>query len=100
MRKIKSKLDPDKLDCMASKLKALGHPARISIIEMLEKNDKMSVTQIQRELSAEQAATSNHLRILKDQNIVKSTRDGKNKFYSLKQLQLADIIACIERCSD
>jgi len=97
---IKSSLDPDKLDCMASKLKALGHPVRVAIIDLLERNEKLSVTEIQKHIGTEQAATSNHLRILKDQNIVKSTRDGKNKLYSLKALQLADIISCIEKCVD
>jgi len=97
---ITSALDPDKLDCMASKLKALGHPSRIAIIELLEKNEKLPVGKIQKHLKLEQAATSNHLRILKDQNIVKSVRSGKNKLYSLRTIQLADIISCIEKCSD
>ncbi|HPD64949.1 MAG TPA: metalloregulator ArsR/SmtB family transcription factor [Bacteroidia bacterium] len=93
-------LDSDKLDCMASKLKALGHPARIAIIELLEKNDKLPVGKIQAMLDLEQAATSNHLRILKDQNIVKSVRDGKSKLYSLRTPQIKDIIDCIEKCKD
>jgi len=97
---IKTSLDPEKLECMASKLKALGHPVRISIIDLLEKNDKLTVSQIQEHLQIEQAATSNHLRILKDQSIVKSERDGKNKFYSLKLLKLAEIVSCVEKCSD
>ena len=97
---IKTSLDPEKLECMANKLKALGHPVRIAIIDLLEKNEKLTVTAIQSHLKIEQAATSNHLRILKDQQIVKSVRDGKNKYYSLKLLQLADIVSCVEKCAD
>ena len=97
---VKSSLDPEKLECMANKLKALGHPVRISIIDMLEKNEHLSVSQIQDILQIEQAATSNHLRILKDQQIVKSVRSGKNKFYSLKTAKLGEIVECIEKCSD
>jgi len=97
---ITSALNTDKLDCMASKLKALGHPSRIEILVLLEKNEKLPVGKIQSTLKLEQAATSNHLRILKDQGIVKSTRAGKNKLYSLKTTVLSDIIACIEKCKD
>ncbi len=96
---IQTALDPEKLECMAGKLKAIAHPVRIAIIELLEKNEKMSVSELQKHLNIEQAATSNHLRILKDQNIVKSMRDGKNKFYSLKIAKLAEIVSCIEKCS-
>ncbi len=97
---IQKAIDPDKLECMAGKLKAIAHPVRIAIIDMLEKNEKLSVTQIQHNLNIEQAATSNHLRILKDQAIVKSLRDGKKKYYSLKLLKLAEIVSCVEKCAD
>ena len=97
---IKTTLDAEKLECMANKLKAIGHPVRIAIIDLLEKNEKLSVSDIQSNLEIEQAATSNHLRILKDQQIVKSIRDGKNKYYSLKLLKLAEIISCVEKCTE
>lgn len=96
---IEATLDTEKLECMANKLKAIGHPVRIAIIELLEKNEVLTVTQIQNALQIDQAATSNHLRILKDQAIVKSARDGKKKYYSLKVLKLAEVVSCIERCT-
>ena len=89
----------EKLDCMVNRLKAITHPDRITIIELLEKNGKLSVGQIQKRLKIAQAATSNHLRILKDQQIVTSTRDGRCKYYSLKMAQLNAIMSCIELCS-
>lgn len=91
-------LNIEKLDCMSNRLKAMAHPARITIIQLLEKNGKMAVGAIQKELKLEQAATSNHLRILKDQQIVSSTRDGKNKYYSLRITRLTAVINCIDQC--
>jgi DNA-binding transcriptional ArsR family regulator len=90
-------LDADKLDCMANRLKSLSHPVRIEIIEMLQKNQKMTVTSIQHYLKIEQAATSNHLRILKDQQIVKSERSGKNKYYMIRENKMAEILEFIEK---
>lgn len=96
----KQNLDPGKLDCMANRLKALAHPIRITIIELLKKNGKMKVGDIQKATKLEQAATSNHLRILKDQQLIASTRDGKNKFYFIREGRLAAIISCIDACSE
>ena len=60
----------------------------------------MTVGEIQKNLKLEQAATSNHLRILRDRQILLSTRDGKEKYYSLRQAIFSDIINCIENCSE
>jgi ArsR family transcriptional regulator len=83
---------------MANRLKSIAHPVRIAIIELLQKNEKLSVSEIQAHLNIEQAATSNHLRILKDQQIVVSKRVGKNKHYSLKHAVITEIINCVNRC--
>ena len=91
-------IDIEKLDCMSNRLKTLAHPARIQIIELLQENEKLSVSEIQAHLKLEQAATSNHLKLLRDQQIIYARRAGKNKYYSLKQATITEIIACINRC--
>jgi len=91
-------IDVEKLDCMTNRLKALSHPDRIGIIELLQKNEKLSVGEIQAHMNLEQAATSNHLRLLKDQQILVSKRAGKNKYYSIKYVVFTEIINCINRC--
>jgi DNA-binding transcriptional ArsR family regulator len=94
-----SYIDIEKLDCMVNRLKALSHPDRIAILELLNKKEKASVSEIQAHLNLEQASTSNHLRLLRDQQIVVAKRSGKNKFYSIKHVVLAEIISCITRCA-
>jgi len=64
-------------------LKTMGHPLRLSIVELLSNNPKMSVTEIYTELEIEQAVASHHLRIMKNGGVVISEKDGKNSFYSL-----------------
>jgi DNA-binding transcriptional ArsR family regulator len=99
MKKMKKmQLDIDKLECMASRLKAIGHPIRVAIVHHLIQNEKLTVSQIQKKIKIDQAATSNHLRILKDQSIVSSRREGKFKLYSLRQKELSHIIECMEKC--
>ncbi len=89
-----------KLEQMAGRLRAIAHPMRIAIIEMLSKENQLSVTEIYSRLEIEQAAASHHLNIMKNKGVLKSKRDGKKIFYSLMNNTLSDIIHCISKCKD
>lgn len=91
-------LTSDQLDTAASMLKAIAHPMRLSIINLLDDNKKLNVTDIHSQLSIEQSTTSHHLGILKDKGVLSSTRDGKNTYYYLKHENLIKIVECVSRC--
>lgn len=93
-------LDITKLEMAASKLRAIAHPMRIAIIDLLNDNNKLSVTEIYSALDIEQASASHHLNILKNKGILVSRREGKKIFYSLKSVTLTEIIECINRCNE
>lgn len=93
-------LDIVKLEAAASKLRAMAHPMRIAIIELLNANPKLNVTEIYEALGIEQAAASHHLNILKSKGILGSRRNGKQIHYSLRNNTLLDIITCINRCNE
>lgn len=90
----------EKLEMASSKLRAMAHPMRIAIMELLNEGRQMSVTEIYRKLKIEQAAASHHLNILKSKGVLVSHRDGKKIFYSLKNNVLTEIIDCINRCNE
>ncbi|MBK7009583.1 MAG: winged helix-turn-helix transcriptional regulator [Saprospiraceae bacterium] len=89
---MKSHFDIEFLEQATEKLKAIAHPIRFVIVEMLSRENELSVTDIHEKLDIEQAVASHHLRILKNQNVVKVTRDGKNSFYSLTSTSFSQII--------
>ncbi len=89
----------EELNSISEKLKAIGHPLRIAIIELLEKNKRLTVTDIQKNINIEQATTSNHLKILRDQQILTAERDGKKKYYLLKHKKLAEIVSNFKHCT-
>jgi DNA-binding transcriptional ArsR family regulator len=95
----KAKLDIEKLEMAASKLRAIAHPMRIAIIDLLTANQKLTVTQIYKRLNLEQASASHHLNILKNKGLLESKRDGKMIYYSLKHTHLTEVIDCIDRCT-
>jgi DNA-binding transcriptional ArsR family regulator len=97
---MKTTLDITKLEMAASKLRAIAHPMRIAIIELLEQKQKLSVTEIYNHLKIEQASASHHLNILKSKGVLFSKRDGKKIFYSLRSEALSEIVHCINKCGD
>lgn len=90
----------DKLELAASKLRAISHPMRIAIINLLSNGKKKSVTEIYESLDIEQATASHHLNILKSKGLLLSNREGKKIYYSLKNIVLTDIIQCIDKCNE
>lgn len=89
-----------KLEKVAGRLRAIAHPVRLAIIEMLTEQPRMSVTEIYLRLDIEQASASHHLNIMKNKGILDSRREGKKIIYSLHNTTLSDIIHCIDHCKD
>ncbi|MDZ4839897.1 MAG: metalloregulator ArsR/SmtB family transcription factor [Bacteroidota bacterium] len=85
-------IDAGLLMDMAELLRAIAHPLRISIIELLKDKKQLTVSQIQRELGTEQAVASHHLIILKNKDILNSKRYGKTILYSLRNENISHLI--------
>ncbi len=94
------KINIDNLETAAGKLRAISHPMRIAILELLAQGEPLSVTEIYKSLGIEQATASHHLNILKNKNVLVSRRSGKKIFYSLRSNTLMEIIDCINRCNE
>jgi DNA-binding transcriptional ArsR family regulator len=71
------------LDQSTETLRALAHPIRMRIVELLFYTDSLTVTQIHSTLHVEQAVISHHLGIMRESNMVSFTKDGKNCHYKL-----------------
>lgn len=68
---------------MASIFKALGHPARIAIIEYLLKVNSCICGDIVNELPLAQATISQHLKELKNAGIIKGSIEGNSICYCI-----------------
>jgi len=94
------KLDISRLEEAAAKLRALAHPMRVAIIELLDREKELNVTSIYETLDIEQATASHHLNILKNKGVLSSRRDGKNTYYSIRPDSILQIIECVTRCEN
>lgn len=71
--------------------KALSHPLRIHILELLAEGEK-SVQEIQDALQKEGSAISQQLSVLRAKNIVVGVKDGKRVLYSLRYPMILDLL--------
>ena len=74
-------------DDLAEKMKALSHPARLEIIEILK--DKCCICgEIVDILPISQATVSQHLKVLKDAGFIIGETEGTEVCYMLNQIAL------------
>src|SRR6266853_1772963 len=65
--------------------KALGHPARISILKLLAKKQACICGDIVDELPLSQSTVSQHLKELKDAGLIKGDIDGPSVCYCIDE---------------
>ena len=81
-----------KLKKAAQMFKAMGHTKRITIIKLLAKSKRMSVTKIHKALKIKQPIASYQLNILKNKSILHSERVGQNVYYSISHPGITNAI--------
>ena len=96
-KSMKTSFNSQFLENSTETLRAIAHPIRIAMIDLLYNNGESTVTDIYRQLKIEQAIASHHLRILKDKRVVSVKRSGKNSFYSLTSDDFHEIIQTLTK---
>ena len=76
-------INHEKLEISSAMLRALAHPLRLQILDFIDKNEGINVNKIYNSLDLEQSITSQHLRILRLADLVKTERDGKFIHYTI-----------------
>lgn len=72
--------------------KALGHPVRIRVLELLSDGER-SVTELLSDITVEQPNLSQQLGILRRAGFVEGRRDGAHIRYALADERLAELLA-------
>ena len=71
--------------------KVVGDETRMKILCTIAR-EELCVNDIAEKVAMTKSAVSHQLKLLKDEDLVKSRRDGKNIFYSLDDQHVLDII--------
>ena len=84
-------MNRDILNFKSEFFKALAHPMRIRILELLSEGNK-NVNELQSILESEGSAVSQQLAVLRNKNVVNSIKDGTTVIYSLRDPLIKDLL--------
>lgn len=76
--------------------RALNHDLRLKIIKMINDKNEVNVNVIYGTLKIEQSVASQHLKILRDADLLKSRRESKKIYYSLNEFRLKQVNAALD----
>jgi ArsR family transcriptional regulator len=76
---------------LARRLKALAHPARLAIVQLLSERDECVCGEIVDDLPLAQSTVSQHLKALKEAGIVQGTVEGRSTCYCLDPVVLSEL---------
>lgn len=79
--------------------KALAHPMRIRILEILCEGNR-SVNEIQTILGSEGSAVSQQLAVLRNKNVVYGIKEGTTVVYSLRDPLIKDLLSVAKQIFD
>jgi ArsR family transcriptional regulator len=82
-------------EARANIIKALAHPSRLYIVDMLNKEPR-TVGELTDMIGADTSTVSKHLSVLKNAGLVEDAKRGTSVIYSLKCPCILDFISCVE----
>jgi ArsR family transcriptional regulator, arsenate/arsenite/antimonite-responsive transcriptional repressor len=80
---------------LATLTKALGHPARIQILRLLSRRDACICGQIVEEVGLAQSTVSQHLKVMKEAQLIQGEIDGPRVCYCLDARTLRRLKALV-----
>ncbi len=76
--------------------KALAHPARIKILELLREGE-LSANELQTRLGIEPSGVSQQLAVLRGRHIVESRKNGTSVYYHVRDPQVFELLDVARR---
>lgn len=87
----------DKLDSSTDVLRALAHPLRMELVSFIRSKGSVSVQEIYQTLDIEQSLTSQHLSVLRQNNLVDTERQGKHVNYRVNEEKYDHVLGAVDR---
>jgi len=90
--------DEERAGKYAELLKAIGHPIRLRLVDILAAQGAKAVGDLADMLGVPQAIVSQQLRILRLNGLVAAERKSGNAFYQLAEENLRNLLKCLRTC--
>lgn len=89
-------MDNQKIEILAKKMKAIANEKRLKILYQIEKKE-LSVGEIEKKVDLSQSALSQHLAVLREENVVKTRRDAQTIYYGITDEKIKQILAMLDK---
>lgn len=83
------------LEARAEVFKALGHPSRLAIVDMLAGGERC-VCELNESIDADMSTVSRHLAVLRNAGILSSEKRSNQVFYKLECPCITSFYGCVE----
>jgi ArsR family transcriptional regulator len=98
-------MDRSLYEMQAQLCKSLANPKRLEILDILKREQEITVNALAEQLAIPKANTSQHLAVLRQAGVVSTRRDGINVYYSLRSERISEACALtrqilVERLED
>jgi DNA-binding transcriptional ArsR family regulator len=93
------RIPPDVLEDAASVLRAVGHPLRLRLLEILEQKGEANVTTLCEASGAPQPLVSQQLARLRHEGVLAAKREGSQVFYHIVRPEVLGLLDCVRRSS-
>lgn len=92
-------LTPEAVEGTAHILRCLGHPLRLRVLDILEREGACTVTEIYEALGVEQAVASQHLTTMWDKGILKRRKEGVHVYYDIGDERALKVLSCVRQAN-
>lgn len=89
-------MDKQERELTAEVLKAMAHPVRLGVIEILANGEK-TCTELFEELQCSQSMMSQQLKILAQQGLVSIRKEGTLKYCALQNRDFLKLFECMHK---
>ena len=86
-------MDRNLYEMQAQLCKTLANPKRLEILDILKRDNEITVNALAEQLEIPKANTSQHLAVLRQAGVVNTRRDGINVYYSLRSARISEACA-------
>ncbi len=88
----------ERFNMAARMLRAIAHPVRVEIINLLSQTEKLSVNELREKLDITQSMTSQHLAQLRNTGILGSIKEANVCHYYILNKNVLTLLSCIKNC--
>ena len=97
MARPKPTIPPPQMETAAAIMKAIAHPLRLRLLEVLEREGELNVSALCAATGAPQPVVSQQLSRMRLEGVVATRREGVSVYYRVARPEVLGVLDCIRK---